>query len=138
MAHLGDIGGLARYGIKHPLIPHPTQGKIFLKELLGMTALEISFGLMPAGKSIPFHHKHRSNEEIYLFLKGRGQIQIDGEVMEVAEGTAVRIAPDGVRAFRNTSQEDMFYVVIQAKQDTLATGTTSDGVSVPSPVEWPA
>ena len=112
-------------------------GKVFLKELLGLTGMEISFGVLPAHKSVPFLHKHRENEEVYLFLKGRGQMLIDGEVLDVEEGTAVRVSPDGARSWRNTSSEDLFYVVIQAKEGSLTAWTLSDGVDVPGKVEWP-
>lgn len=138
MVRLGGVHELYNYGIKHPLIPVATRGKVFLKELLGLTAMEISFGVMPARRSIPFHHKHKVNEEVYLFLRGKGQVRIDGEVMDVDEGTAVRVAPGGVRSWRNTGDEDLFYVVIQAKENSLTAWTVSDGVSVPGPVEWPA
>lgn len=30
---------------------------------------------------MPFYHTHRLNEEIYLFLKGVGEFQIDGKVL---------------------------------------------------------
>lgn len=137
LVRLGDVGNLRNYGIKHPLIPAATNGKVFLKEHLDLTAMEISFGVMPPHRSIPFHHKHRVNEEVYLFLRGKGQVQIDGEVMDVDEGTAVRVAPDGVRSWRNTGDEDLFYVVIQAREGSLTAWTRSDGIGVPGAVEWP-
>jgi mannose-6-phosphate isomerase-like protein (cupin superfamily) len=138
LVRLGGVHELRDYGIKHPLMPVATRGKVFLKELLGLTAMEISFGVMAAGKSMPFHHKHKVNEEVYLFLRGKGQVQIDGEIMAVEEGTAVRVAPEGVRSWRNTGDEDLFYVCIQAKEGSLTAWTISDGVSVPGPVEWSA
>lgn len=138
MVRLGGVHDLHNYGLKHPLMPVATRGKVFLKELLGLTAMEISFGVMPAGRSIPFYHKHKTNEEVYLFLRGKGQVRIDDEVMDVDEGTAVRVAPGGVRSWRNTGDEDLFYVVIQAKEDSLTAWTISDGVPVPGTPEWPA
>ena len=138
LVRLGGVSELGNYGIEHPLIPVATNGKVFLKEHLDLTAMEISFGVMPAGRSMPFHHKHRQNEEVYLFLRGKGQMQIDSEIMDVEEGTAVRVAPDGVRTWRNTGDEDFFFVVIQAKEGSLTAWTRSDGVGVPGPVEWPA
>lgn len=109
LAHLGAANELRQYRFQHPALPVAVPGKVFLQELLGLTGLEISFGLMPPGKSMPFHHQHRENEEVYLFLQGRGQFQIDGQVQEVREGTVIRVAPAGVRAWRNHSTEDLFY-----------------------------
>lgn len=137
LAHIGRPEDLMRYGVRHPAIGQTVSGKVFLQELLGLTGMEISFGLMPAQTSIPFYHKHQQNEEVYLILSGHGQFQVDGEVMEVSEGSAVRVSPNGVRAFRNTSDEPMFYVVIQAKEGSLERWTATDGIGVPGPVQWP-
>ena len=137
LVRLGGVSELYRYEIQHPLNPVRLRGKVFLKEHLNLTGMEISFGAIPAGRSVPFHHKHRQNEEVYLFLRGKGQVQIDGEILDVEEGTAVRVAPDGVRSWRNTGAEDLFYVVIQAHEGSLMAWTRSDGVPVPGPVEWP-
>jgi mannose-6-phosphate isomerase-like protein (cupin superfamily) len=137
LVHLGETKDLRRYQFKHPARPIATHGKVFLQELLGLNGMEISFNILPPGKSMPFHHKHRNNEEVYLFLRGQGQFQIDGKVHDVREGTAVRVSPDGVRSWRNHSTEDLFFVCIQAKAGSIDGGTTSDGQGVPGPVQWP-
>jgi len=137
LVQLGEIKDLRQYRFQHPALPAAVPGKVFLQELLGLTGMEISFGVMPAGRSMPFHHRHRQNEEVYLFLRGRGQFQIDGQVHEVREGTAIRVSPEGVRSWRNHSTEDLFYVVIQAKAGSIEGGTTTDGVGLPGPVNWP-
>ncbi len=55
----------------------------------------------------------------------------------VFEGTSVRIAPDGVRALQNTSaSEDLHFIVIQAKEDSLSQWVETDGVILEQPVEW--
>ena len=136
-AHLGKFDNLARYGVRHPLLGQTIRGKVFLQQLLDLTAMEISFGALPAGQSIPFYHKHQQNEEVYLILSGAGQFQVDGQVIDVREGTAVRVAPDGVRCLRNTCSENMVYIVVQAKAGSLEQWTGTDGVGVPGEVTWP-
>ncbi len=136
LAKLGKIEELTRYGIRHPLVGATIPGKVFLNEVLDLTAMEISFGLLAPHRSIPFYHKHKQNEEVYLFLSGVGEYQIDGEIIPISEGTAVRVAPDGVRTARNTGDEPMFYIVIQAKQGSLEQWTGTDGVPVPGAVTW--
>jgi mannose-6-phosphate isomerase-like protein (cupin superfamily) len=138
LARIGKPSELARYGVRHPALRDTVRGKLFLKEVLDLTALEISYGLLPPQRSIPFYHKHQQNEEVYLFLSGAGDFQVDGQVVAIEEGTAVRVAPDGVRAWRNTSDEPMFYIVIQAKSGSLQQWTGSDGLGVPGEVQWPA
>ena len=86
---------------------------------------------------MPFHHKDQEHEELYLFIKGKGQFQIDGEVVDVREGTAIRVAPDGVRIWRNNSSEDLYFAVIQAKAKSLSGEDISDGIGVGNRIEWP-
>jgi mannose-6-phosphate isomerase-like protein (cupin superfamily) len=138
LARLGRVEDLSRYAVDSPRLGLTLRGKVFLQRVLDLTGMEISFGLMPPHTSMPFLHKHDQNEEVYLFLKGKGQFQVDGQVIEVGEGSAVRVAPEGVRCWRNHSDEDLFYVVIQAKAGSLEQWTRTDGVGVPGTPEWPS
>jgi mannose-6-phosphate isomerase-like protein (cupin superfamily) len=123
---------------QHPAFDRAVPGKFFLQEPLHLTGLEISLNVLPPGRGVPFFHKHQSNEELYLFLQGRGQFMVDGQVLEVRPGTAIRVAPDGLRTWRNQGTEDLVYLVIQAKAGSLNGGTITDGVALPDPVVWPA
>jgi len=135
---VGEAGAWAElrsHNFNHPLIGK-VPGKLFLKEPLRLTGMEVSLGVLPAGRGTPFLHAHRQNEELYIFVKGQGQLVVDGEVLEVREGTVVRVAPDGARAWRNNSSEDLHYIVVQAKEGTLANGTITDGVEVAGAPRW--
>jgi len=44
-------------------------------------------------------HRHEAAEEIYVVLSGSGRINLDGEVQELRELDAVRVAPPVARAF---------------------------------------
>src|SRR5688500_5498298 len=114
IAQAGEWSQLRYHVFNHPLIGK-MPGKLFLKEPLRMTAMEVSLGVVPAGHGTPFLHAHRQNEELYIFVKGRGEFVIDADVLNVREGTVVRVAPAGARAWRNHSSEDLHYIVIQAK-----------------------
>lgn len=129
VAHVGDWSALRQYVFTHPLLGH-VPGKLFLKEPLQMTALEISFGVFSPGAGMPLLHAHRENEEVYIFVKGRGQMLIDGEVVNVREGTVVRVAPAGARSWRNNGDEDLHFVVVQGKAATLTNGTITDGYRI--------
>ena len=135
LAHAGEWSNLSQHIFKHPILGNVT-GKLFLKEPLRMTGLEVSLGVIPPGRGTPFLHRHRHNEELYIFVKGRGQFLIDNEVLEVREGTVIRVAPSGARAWRNTSTEDLYYIVIQAKAGTLDAPTTTDGLPLPGAPQW--
>ena len=113
-------------------------GKFFLHPVLGLTGMEVSVNCLPAGAKVPFYHAHRRHEELYLFLRGRGQFQVDGEVIEIREGTVIRVSTPGERTWRNNSSEDLHYIVIQAPEGGLASPGTEDGVAVQRKVAWPA
>lgn len=134
-AHIGKWADLDKYAFQHPKLPRPYPGKLFLKKELKLTGMEVSLNKLPPGTQMPFHHKHQENEELYLFIKGKGQFQIDGEVVDVHEGTAIRVAPEGVRTWRNNSSEDLYFVVIQARAQSLSGEDISDGIGVEGPVE---
>ena len=132
-----DVGALADlmgHSIKGP--GFTIDGKVFLHDRLGLTSSEISLNLLPAGGDVPFLHTHRQNEEIYLFIGGSGEFQVDGQVIPVREGTVVRVAPAGKRAWRNTSDAPLYFVVIQAKSGSLEQYAGGDGDIVPGPVTW--
>jgi mannose-6-phosphate isomerase-like protein (cupin superfamily) len=134
-AHFGKFTDMHRYEINNPKLPRPLTGKVFLRQHLDFTGLEISLNNFKAGATMPFSHKHGTHEEAYVFVKGSGQIQIDGETIDVHEGSVVRIAPPASRIWRNNSKEDLYFVVIQAKEKTFAPDE-KDGAIVPDPVTW--
>lgn len=102
------------------------KGKIFLKDLLGSSSCEVSITSLPSGAEIPFFHSHKENEEIYIILKGEGKFQVDDSVFPIGEGSVVKVDPKGKRNMINTSNDDMIYIVIQAKKDSLKQWTMGD------------
>ncbi len=136
-ADVGPLSQLDQYKFKHPALPRETEGKLFLHELLGLTSSEISINKMPPKTSMLFYHTHNLNEEIYVFLRGKGEFQIDDKLLPIGEGTIVRVAPEGERCWRNTSAtEDLLYIVIQARAGTYEGQTVGDGVGVQKKVSW--
>ncbi len=94
--------------------------KLFIGQPLGFTGMEVSLNRVPPGWSMPFLHDHREHEELYLFLGGEGEFQVDGDIFPVSAGTAVRVSPGGIRAWRNTGTGDLLCVIVQANADSLA------------------
>lgn len=137
VAEMGSWEQLKDYKFEHPKLERPARGKVFLGPLLQLTGMEVSLNCLPPGAGMPFQHKHREHEELYLFVRGTGQFLIDGTVVPVREGTAIRVAPEGARAWRNDSKENLYYVVIQAPAGGFKAGPISDGVPVAGPVPWP-
>lgn len=126
----GPFEKLEQYFFKHPKMTEGVAGKQFLKEELGLTSMEVSLNKFPAGTSMPFSHKHRKNEELYLFIKGKGEFCVDGNWFVVQEGSAIRIAPNGIRTWRSSSSEELIFIVIQAKAGTMEGSSIEDGIPV--------
>ena len=106
-----QIGKMNDIGTKYE------NGKAFLHDLLGLTSCEISVSSMPAGIKLPFNHKHFQNEEVYIFLKGTGKMTIDNEVIDIEEGSVVKILPQAIRTMESIT--DMEYICVQAKSNSL-------------------
>lgn len=104
--------------------------KIFLHDDLHLTGSEISINHVEKGFEFPFLHKHKNNEEVYIILKGEGTISVDNEEFQVKEGSIVRIAPEGIRTLRNSTQSDMIFIVIQTQGNSLEGYTMTDGIVI--------
>ena len=60
------------------------EGKAFVKDILGTTSVELSFGTLAPGESVPFFHHHKQNEEVDVVLSGEGVFILNGEEEPVA------------------------------------------------------
>ena len=97
------------------------ESKTFLGKELGMTGAEASLQRIAAGEDAPFLHSHKTHEELYVIISGKGEYDVDGEKTAVSEGNIIRVSPAGVRALRNISDKDMVMnrinrVLIQTKK----------------------
>ncbi|MBE9115029.1 cupin domain-containing protein [Lusitaniella coriacea LEGE 07157] len=134
---LGLFSQLQQFTFETPETSRKFAGKVFVKEMLDLSSAEISFNALPPSKSVPFYHKHRLNEEIYIFIRGTGEFQVDGCVFPVGEGTIVRVDPEGERCMRNTSKtEDLCWMVIQSRVGSHPDHTIQDGFGVQKRVSW--
>jgi len=110
---------LNQYEFIHPKTEKVDKGRLFVGEILKTTGVEISFRELAPKTTIPFLHKHFQHEEIYVFLKGKGNFQVDDDVFDVSEGSLVLVTPDGNRTLSNTLDKEMVYMVIQGTAGSL-------------------
>jgi mannose-6-phosphate isomerase-like protein (cupin superfamily) len=110
-------------------------GKYFIGENLGLTGCEVSLNRLPAGKGMPFVHAHKKNEELYIVLRGNGTFFVDGEEFPIQEGSLIRVAPEGERAWKAGS-EDLYFICIQAEAGSLSQATLEDGIRLPTTTSW--
>jgi len=110
-------------------------GKYFIGKELGLTGCEVSLNRLPAGKYMPFLHKHQKNEELYIVLRGCGLFYVDGDEFPIQEGSLVRVAPEGERGWK-AGDEDLYFICIQAEVGSLTQATREDGKRLESKASW--
>ena len=111
-------------------------GKVFGGQALGATGGDFSFQVFQPGTETGFLHTHKTHEELYFFLSGEGQFQVDGEIFPVSEGSVVHVAPAGVRSVRNNGSAPLIMLCVQYKGDTFTADDAADGVILNEPVKW--
>ena len=111
-------------------------GKVFGGQAVGATGGEFSFQMFQPGTETGFVHTHKNHEEIYFFLSGKGEFQVDGNVFPVEEGSVVRVSPAGRRSVRNNGEEPLVMLCVQYQGATFTAEDASDGVILQEPVKW--
>lgn len=136
-AHLGCFDDLMRFRFDVPALGKSVPGKVFVRDTLKLTGAEMSWNCFPPGIGMPFLHAHREHEEVYLFIGGEGEFMVDEQVFPVSEGSIVRVAPDGARAYRNTGKSNLHFIVLQVRMNSLQASNIEDGHLVDRPLVWP-
>lgn len=129
MAQLGEYRLQLAPGVELP-------GKVFGGAAVGATGAEFSFQSFAPGTETGFLHTHRTHEELYFFLSGRGEFQVDGECFPVGEGSVVRVAPEGRRSVRNNGSEPLMMLCVQYRGGTFTAEDATDGNILQEPVRW--
>lgn len=129
MAELGEHRFELAPGVEIP-------GKVFIGKAVQASGAEASFQSFAPNTEIGFLHTHKTNEELYIFVSGKGEFQVDGKVFAVSEGSVVRVAPKGVRAVRNNGNELLIMICVQYKSNTFNESDIKDGELSEGKVEW--
>ena len=111
-------------------------GKVFGGAAVQATGGEFSFQMFQPGTETGFLHTHKNHEELYFFLSGRGEFQVDGQVFPVGEGSVVRVAPAGVRSVRNNGDEPLVMLCVQYRGGTFTAEDAADGNILGEKVVW--
>lgn len=111
-------------------------GKVFGGAALGATGGEFSFQVFQPGTETGFLHTHKRHEELYFFLGGTGEFQVDGQVFPVREGSVVRVAPEGRRSVRNNGTSPLTMLCVQYLGGTFTATDAADGDILNEPVKW--
>jgi len=134
--NIGKLEDVEAYSLIHPKLKTEIKGKVFLKDPTKSTGTEISFTTIPPKSEVGYFHIHNKDEETYIILKGSGFYQVDEDCFPIQEGSVIRVAPEGARSLCNTSEENMVYICIQAKENSLEEYTTEDGKRIAATPKW--
>jgi len=133
--NVGGFSELGEYELQlGPEVKIP--GKVFGGQAVGATGGEFSFQVFAPGQETGFIHTHKTHEELYFFLSGNGEFQVDGKVFPISEGSVVRVAPNGRRSVRNNGTEPLVMLCVQYRGATFTADDAADGVLLSEPVEW--
>ncbi len=88
----------------------------FATGALGMTETGLAFHRMKPSKRQGFGHRHQNAEEICMVLAGDGRVRLDDDVVELAKGDIVRIAPTVARRFE-AGPDGMEFIVFGPHHD---------------------
>ena len=97
---------------------------------------DFSLQVFAPGTEGGFYHTHKEHEELYFFLSGEGEYQVDGTNIPVKEGSVVRVSPAGKRAVRNTGSTPLTMLCVQYRAAAPGSVTPADGTILADPVKW--
>ena len=133
--NVGPLDEVSQYVLEMgPEVKIP--GKVFCGAALGTTGSELSFQVFQPGTETGFLHTHKNHEELYFFLSGNGEFQVDGKIFPVTEGSVVRVAPAGRRSVRNNGTQPLVMLCVQYKVGTFTAEDAADGNILAEKVEW--
>lgn len=71
----------------------------FARNALESPELGVSRFTYEPGARMPWGHRHRKQEEVYVIVAGSGRAKLDDEVIEIDTWDALRVAPAVIRSF---------------------------------------
>jgi quercetin dioxygenase-like cupin family protein len=101
----------------------------FARKHLESRDLGVSLFRYGANMRSPVAHSHREQEEAYIIVAGSGRALLDGDVHELRQWDALRVAPDVVRAFE-AGPEGLDIVAVGGPRP-------EDGDGVMGAANWP-
>jgi mannose-6-phosphate isomerase-like protein (cupin superfamily) len=78
---------------------------------LGLEHSGLSYLRVAPGFRLPFGHKHKNQEEVYVLVSGSARMKIEDEVKELEQWDAVRIHKDTMRTIEGGDEGAEFLVV---------------------------
>jgi mannose-6-phosphate isomerase-like protein (cupin superfamily) len=96
-------------------MPKEMEARFARRAIEGET-LGLSLFTLAPGFRIPFGHKHESQEEVYVVVRGSGRVKVGDDVVELGEWDAIRFAKDTMRDME-AGPDGIEYVAFGAGDD---------------------
>ena len=98
---------------------YPGEMRMTAASDIGNEQVAFSWRRMPArtGGKGSYGHRHKTQEEIYFVASGTLQFKLEDEVIDVGEGSVVRIAPQVCRSVWNEGPDDAVVIMCSVKSD---------------------
>lgn len=96
----------------HLDLDNPPEWLTLLRKDLELEGVGIGVFNFPAGKGYTYLHKHEKQEEVYIFLRGSGAMQINDEEISVKAGDIIKIPAEDSRALCASDNEAIFGICV--------------------------
>jgi len=83
----------------------------FLRNDLGCEQCGVTYLRLAPGFRVPFGHRHKVQEEVYVLVSGSARIKVEDEIRELEPWTAVRLSKDTTRALEGGPDGAEFVLV---------------------------
>ena len=71
----------------------------FAREQLGLSELGLSYQRLTPNYRMPFGHKQKRQEEVYVLLSGSARLKLDDEVVDLKQWDLIRVPKEVTRNF---------------------------------------
>ena len=85
--------------------------RYIVKDNTTLKNLVLSSTFLEANKSTT-GHKHEGQEEVYYFIRGKGEMQLDNNTISVQEGDVVLIEDGVFHKVNNTGDYGLYFVCV--------------------------
>ena len=68
-------------------------------QALGLERSGLSYQRLPPGYRFPYGHTHKTQEEVYVVVRGSGRMKLDDAIVELHEWDVVRVSPGTWRGY---------------------------------------
>lgn len=71
------------------------------KDPLGCESCAVSYERLGPNFRLPFGHRHKVQEEIFVLVNGGARMKLEDEIVELEPWSAVRVAPETMRSLES-------------------------------------